>query len=474
MSYQATDDDLPEIFFVPAKQNEAGLSVPLAGMEPFSLTPLPCCLPSREDFLIAEMERRFGGKAVSVEAAVVEPEVVEPELYEPSELQEPEWTGGFRGNVAKLLWQVHGLKKKAVRFLNCNKQARPVVCETYPDEHKFFIPNGCEVIFCKECADESRRELLHDYWHVICNAVLDFAGERKKHERLCELLAKSEEGLKRQRIERELGELWARVGKLFAKPDIEKELKKDISERTCVLARVTFTLRSDGSEVTPDRVKKFNACVGEVMRRAVGSRKGYGMLFVDEVGFEKRGHLPDEKRVSHGLNLHCHGLYFGPFLQWRRLLDEWMEITKRKFGVESRGVYIARVKWFAKNPGRAIRWALHHMLKYTSKPPAVTPARLASLIAAFDGAKRVHSLGLFYGKKPKREKKECHCPKCRALGIVSAVSFEGKKFGNGACIPRLERIEDLLARGYVPWREAGRETALAMGASPEDSWGASP
>lgn len=473
MSYQATDSDLPEILFVPAKQSEAGLSVPLAGMEPFSLTPLPFCPPSREDFLIAEMERRFGGKAVPFEPEIVEPEVVEPELYRPPQLQEPEWTGGFRGNVAKLLWQDHGLKKKAIRFLNCNKQARPGKCELHPDEHKFFIPNGCEVIFCKECADESRRELLHDYWHVICNAVLDFTGERKEHERLCELLAKSEEGLERQR-KRELGELWARVGKLFPKPDTEKELKKPIPERTWVLARVTFTLRSDGSEITPERVKKFNACVGEVMRCAVGSRKGYGMLFVDEVGFEKRGHLPDQKRVAHGLNLHCHGLYFGPLLEWRRLLDEWMEVTKRKFGVESCGVYITRVKRFGENPAGAIRRALNHMLKYTSKPPAVTPERLASLIAAFDGAKRVHSLGLFYGKKPQREKKECHCPKCRALGIVSAVSFEGKTFASGACIPRLESIEDLLARGYVPLREAGRETALAMGASREDSWGASP
>ena len=52
------------------------------------------------------------------------------------------------------------------------------------------------------------------------------------------------------------------------------------------------------------------------MRRMVGSRKGYGMVFVDEVGFEKRGHLPDAQRVSHGLNLHAHGLYFGPRLDW--------------------------------------------------------------------------------------------------------------------------------------------------------------
>lgn len=425
----------------------------IPALPPFELTSPPERPPSREDFFIAEIERRFGGRAV-----LVEPEIAEPEFYQSplsaftlGELQEPEWTGGFRGSVAKLLWD-RGLKQKAIRFLNCNKLGRPGVCSNYPHEHKFFVPHGCEVIFCKECADESRRELLIEYWHVVGNAVLDFAGERVGHERLCELLGKSE-GLERQNAERQLGELWARVGRC-------------VREKGWVLARVNFTLRSDGGEITPERVKAMNACVGAVMRRTVGSRKGFGLLFVDEVGFEKRGHLPDAQRAAHGLNLHAHGLYFGPYLDWERTRDLWMEVTRKKFGVESRGFFITAVKKFAENPGRAIRWALNHMLKYVSKPPAVTPERLASLIAAFDGARRVHSLGLFYGKKPKREKKGCPCPKCRAMGIVSTVSFEGQAFGNGACIPRLERIEELLARGYVPLREAGRDAVLAMGASP--------
>ena len=427
-------------------------------LPPFELTSPPERAPSREDFLIAEIERRFGGRTVRLNQK--QETVADPELFMPAPLQEPEWTGGFRGEVGKLLWRVHGLQKKAIRFLNCNNLGRPGVCSNYPHEHKFFVPNGCEVVFCKECADESRRALLIDYWHVACNAVLDFAGERKEHERLCELLCESA-GLERLLIERQLGELWARVG-------------WHIKEKDWVLARVTFTLRSDGSEITPTRVKTMNTSVGTVMRRTVGSRKGYGLLFDDEVGFEKRGHLPDAERVAHGLNLHAHGLYFGPRLDWKQTRDIWMEVTGEKFGVESLGFFITKVRGFERNPGQAIRWALNHMLKYVSKPPAVTPERLAALIAAFNGTKRVHSLGLFYGKKPKREKKDCPCPRCRALGLDSFVSFEGRMFGNGACIPRLERVEDLLARGYVPLREAGREAILAMGSSREDSWGASP
>jgi hypothetical protein len=415
-------------------------------------------LPS--DFVIAEMLRRLGGHVVRrgpPKATFAE----DPELFLPPELQEPEWPGSFRGEVAKLLWE-GGLKRKAIRFLNCNRCGRPGLCARYPEEHKFFTPNGCEVVFCRECADEARRELLIDYWHVVCNAVLEFAGAREEHERLCRVLFDSESGeADRKNAEKKLGELWAKVGRL-------------VRERGYVLARVTFTFRSDGSEITSKRVKRGNKCVRVVMRKAVGSTKGFGILFVDEVGFETRGHLPDSERVAHGLNLHCHGLYFGPRLDWERMRNLWMEVTQKEFGIESRGFYITAVKRFSESPARAIRWVLNHMFKYVSKPPAVRPQRLAALIAAFEGARRVHSQGLFYGKKPKREKKDCLCPKCKAMGIVSAVGFEGRTLLGGGCIPRLERIEDLLARGYVPLRVAGRASVFGMGASREDSWGESP
>ena len=394
-------------------------TVPRAEFPAFVLTPPPVDAPSHEDFIVAEMERRFGGRAVW--KSQDEEISVEPEMYAPR-AAEPEWERfGFRGQVGKLLW-ARGLRKKAIRFVSCNKCARSGLCSRYPDEHKYFVPNGCEVVFCKECADEVRRGLLLDYQAVILAAIAKLNGIPKG---------------------------W-------------------------VLAQVNFTMRSDGTEITPERVKKFNACVRAVMRATVGSRNGYGMLFVDEVGFEKRGHLPDSQRVAHGLNLHCHGLYFGPRVDWEQTRDLWMAETMKAFGIESRGFYIRAVRGFAENSERAIRWALNHMLKYVSKPPAVTPERLASLISAFNGARRVHSLGLFYGEKPEHKKGDCPCPKCKAMGIKSVVGFEGRALPNGGCIPRLEQIESLRARGYVPLREAGREAVLSMGVSRENSWSGSP
>ncbi len=100
------------------------------------------------------------------------------------------------------------------------------------------------------------------------------------------------------------------------------------------LALINFTLRCSGEVPTPEQVRAFNQCVRRTVRRAVceilkrraragdeeaaealeSRRASYGLLFSDEVGYETRGHAPDSKRVAHGLNLHAHGLYYGPFL----------------------------------------------------------------------------------------------------------------------------------------------------------------
>jgi len=386
----------------------------------------------RELRLLRELEKRFGGHAVRKGAWERKEDQEREWLREASSEREQHWLAelglepkwdvyGFRGQVAKILWQ-RGLKKKAIRFANCNKCGRAGKCRRYPLEHKFFVPHGCEVVFCKECAQQTRRALFEAYLAVILTAIEKCGG----------------------------------------------------IPRGWILSRVNFTLRSDGTEITPERVKGMNRAVRAVMPKSVGSRHGYGMLFVDEVGSECGKRNYTRERKAHGLNLHCHGLYFGPSLDWWRTRDLWMQETKKRFGMPSRGFYYKNIRVRNGDVPGAVRHALNHMLKYVSKPPAVTPERLASLIAAFDGTKRVHSLGLFYGKKPKHKKHECPCPKCRAREIVSTVSFEGSEFlrrkADGdfyaGCIPRLLPILALREQGYEPLSEAGRAMVLSMGAGP--------
>ncbi len=341
----------------------------------------------------------------------------EPELN-------PEWERfGFRGQVAKLLFE-RGLKRKAVRFANCGRLGRPGVCSRYPFEHKFFKRHGCGVIFCKECGGQERGRLMEEYLPAVLKVVLE----------------RSPDGC--------LPQGW-------------------------VLARLNLTLRSDGSEITPDRVKRMNEAAKRTVRKSVGSRSGYGLLYCDEVGFEKRGHILERK--AGGLNLHLHGLYFGPCLDWEKTRDLWAAETRKEFGVESLGFWIRSIRILHGDLEGAVRHALNHLLKYVSKPPAVSAERLASLIAAFDGTRRVHGLGLFYGKKPKHKRGDCLCPRCKALGIPpGVVSFEGRPLPNGGCIPRLVSIEDLIREGYEELGAAGRSATLSMGVAREDSWGESP
>lgn len=436
----------------------SSIGVPRAvipSLEPFELRPSPERAPLLGAFLLMEMERRFGGLAIRYSREeFLEQEKERKERRERLEKSwnleiNPAWDRfGFRGQVAKLLFE-RGLKSKAVRFANCNRLARPGRCERYPLEHKYFVPHGCEVIFCRECAKAARQVLFVAYFQVIRDAVLDFAGERQAHDVLCAVISnKNTEPKIRVGSEVALRDLWSRVGRYLRKEG-------------WVLARINFTLCSDGSEITPDRVKKMNAAVRSTMQKSVGKAQGYGMLFMDEVGFETRGHT--RKRKAGGLNLHAHGLYFGPYLDWERTRDLWMRETGKRFPQVSRGFWIGKVRGLSTDPERAIRHALNHMLKYVSKPPAVTAERLASLIAAFDGAKRVHSLGLFYGKKPKHEKRDCPCPKCRAMGIESSVSFEGDDLSSGGRIPRLVPIEELRGQGYEPLRGDGRTTNFGDG-----------
>lgn len=405
--------------------NDAEASVP--DFAPGAMAPPRAILPRGPEQLPGESREEYWKRLAAEACSDLEYAALLDKPWEPGERpsrepeENPEWARfGFRGQVAQLLF-AQGLKSKAVRFANCNRLARSGNCSRYPLEHKYFCRHGCGVAFCKECADEERRQLFLDYLSVILSV---------------------------------LGEHGIPSG--------------------WVLARVTFTLRSDGSLITPERVKVFNAAVRFTMRKSLGSRNGYGMLFVDEVGFETRGHIAERK--AGGLNLHCHGLYFGPFMEWERTRDIWARETDKRFGVPSMGFFIKCVSlaFFGGDLQRAIRWALNHMLKYVSKPPAVSAKRLADLICAFNGARRVHALGLFYGRKPKREKKGCPCPKCRAMGIVSAVSFEGHLLPNGGSVPRLALVEELRAQGYEDLREAGRASVLSFGKPREESWGESP
>src|SRR6266478_8497682 len=209
--------------FSPATPASALPSAVIPPPDDFALTPPPVETPRERarrllretetpdqhaQRMIRELEKRFGGRAVRQMPSDREQEWAHEANWEREAKWlagfgiEPDWGRyGFRGQVGKLLWQ-RGLKKKAIRFVSCNKCGRPGVCRLYPLEHKFFVPHGCEVVFCRECQQEVRRALFEAYMAVILAVIEKLGG---------------------------IPPGW-------------------------VLARVNFTLRSDGTEITPERV----------------------------------------------------------------------------------------------------------------------------------------------------------------------------------------------------------------------------
>lgn len=290
--------------------------------------------------------------------------------------------------------RARGLGKKAIRFENCWRKAHPQSCERKPFEHRYFERFRCGLRFCRTCAPFERKRLKAKYLPVVLKVIEEHAGTLSEF----------------------------------------------------VLARVTFTVRSTSEVPSPKQVRLMNECVKRTLRRVLGKRK-YGFLFRDEFGFELRGHTAE--RVAGGLNFHLHGLYLGPFLPWELVRDTWMQETAHTFGEPSRGFYISMTPGWRADPEQAARHALNHMLKYLSKPPAVSPERIADLERAVHGVREVHALGLFYGVKIPKEKHSGHlCPACKAEGIEAHLAGEVRATSRGM-MPVYRSVAELEAAGYL-------------------------
>ena len=216
---------------------------------------------------------------------------------------------------------------------------------------------------------------------------------------------------------------------LFAKyVGIEKLVEK---RPHWVLARLDFTVRNTGKMPTADAIRAMNCAVRKTLKRLLEGQKGWGYLWCDEFGFENT-------------NLHCHGIYYGPYLPHSRVLEAWERETKDSLRAS---IQSARGDF---------RRALYHLLKYVSKPPGTDPKHLAHLEAAFSSVRRVHTLGLFYNPELPEDGDpiELKCPYCNGhLFVVGMYCSVGDLESSG-----LRDIETVR-------RELGRQRAFS-GAGP--------
>jgi|YelNatPaOPRAMG01_1025707.scaffolds.fasta_scaffold48567_2 hypothetical protein len=305
----------------------------------------------------------------------------QPETSLPVRPPDPEWEAlGDRGKTAKLLHEA-GLGSKAHRYGDCYRKGIPYDCAGCG--RKAYTRFHCGNRFCEKCGKKIMRELLDKY----ADPVAEMIAARPSHAGM-------------------------------------------------TLARINFTMRASGECPAPDEIRRFNQAVRDTLKMIAPGGE-YGAVWANEFGYEVRGRKADRK--AGGLNLHAHGLYYGSRVSWDKVRDAWVKALRRH-GLEGQGVWITFLKGWQRNPARAVRHALVHMFKYISKVPAESPERVAALEVAFNGVRRVHSVGLFYKlQRISEELKEIapRCPDCgnpmhRAYGRpwerfpVEALESEGR------------------------------------------------
>ena len=285
---------------------------------------------------------------------------------------------GERGQTAKLIYS-HGLKSKAYRYGRCGRygiplQGHDLQCKF---KEKSFGRYRCGLRFCDLCGPANYRRLFERYAPAIAEVVA-----------------------------------------------------RESARQGYVLARLNWNVRATGEMPTAEEIRWFNGAIGKHLKGILPKGAVFGVILDDEFGFETRGHT--KKRKAGGLNLHAHGLYFGPFLDLNKARELWRKITgrhdsevKHSRGLasgESHGFVPTAIRGWRGGVRKSVSRALGHLLKYVSKMPAVSPERIADFEKAFDGVRRVHCLGLFYGLPPGPEQERC-CPHCGNV-LFPARPFE--------------------------------------------------
>jgi len=233
--------------------------------------------------------------------------------------------------------RARAIDRKANRLLNCSVTARPMDCSACG--RKGFTRFYCGNRYCRYCGGQVFRRLFAKY-----------------------------------------------VGLQVI---VERLMFRNGFRRTAVLATLTFTTANLQRMATAEEIRKFNQDVRMTVRlvaRRLGVNSAqFGALWCDEFGGW------DPKLQQYNTNLHCHGIWLGPYLPLKLLSAVWRRVR----GNADYRVLVESVPFVDGKPDFAR--ALGHALKYTSKHVSkYSPERLAELEIAFDGVRRVHSMGVFY------------------------------------------------------------------------------
>ena len=263
-----------------------------------------------------------------------------------------------------------GLDKKARRLTLCGILAKRVDCRGRC-RTKYFDRFGCNLRYCEVCGERGFRTLFSKYmaYEPIAQKIIERVRQQG---------------------------------------------------RDPVIAKLDFTVPSDGKMPSKDYLKKFHRDLWRfrrAMEREFGlSKEDFGILGCDEFGGKKT-----PEHLTGNWNLHRHCVYVGPRLPQSKARKELSALWSRIRGERS-FVSIKRARSFPE--------ALGHALKYPAKfLSSSTPQRLAELEKVFDGTRRVSASGAFYGVKIEEDETKTHshgkCPKCDGQLVGHALGYGG-------------------------------------------------
>ena len=254
----------------------------------------------------------------------------------------------WRKGVSQAL-DTSGYFAEAFDFAKCGDPTcifHYVVCKSDPTHFAKPIPHTCKLRICPECAHRESARLLKRYMPHIRRAV----KHGKKRYRLRHIILTAGYDVRHPEAKKQYRKLWKSVSKLFD------------------------TLLGKGWTKTG------------------------------------QGYIPSCEFGEHGHKLHFHILFFGEYLEQRRISQVWEKLTTWKV------VYIREVK----NPKKAAS----EVLKYCCKLTELDPHDIPCLLEIIKGSRRIRSRGIFYNL-PKEPQQPATCEECGShLTLMGKSTYE--------------------------------------------------
>lgn len=162
-------------------------------------------------------------------------------------------------------------------------------------------------------------------------------------------------------------------------------------------------------------------CIDQVFDKVLGEgwkKSGAGYIASAEFG-------------ETGQKLHYHVLFYGPYLEQKKMVDAWKSLT---------GDYIVWV-----NAVTSVGQAVKEVLKYATKLTVQAPSDVARVFEIIKGSRRVRSVGCFYNIPEAEEPVEILCKVCHSpLELMSVSEYEAWQASQAIRPPIVGLPESLL------------------------------